>query len=281
MLYDLEDIGTWPHPLIVFLAEHEDFLQECRSYELTLYQRLSSNDDSVSWKARMEGDPYADNYNRLRPKINNYLKGNWIKGYHCTRLTKREVKNIKDHGLQVLSKSLLQKKLGWAIQDGYINEDERDLFLSNNQVLEKNRSGQICLVQSKSLLKEKLCVYRLFRSWGGEALYNSHEEEHTGVKLRNIGEPTIVVCKTLISDLTLYSRIEDIFVNNYMYQNGYQDFESEQNRKIESRVTSNISSEDIIDLVDFDDEQFLKFTSFDKWEKDYAIDPAYIHPRLK
>ncbi len=44
----------------------------------------------------------------------------------------------------------------------------------------------------RSVLRSEGAVGRLFRSWGGEALYNSHEDDlETGPLLRRIGTPCI------------------------------------------------------------------------------------------
>lgn len=101
-------------------------------------------------------------------------------GYHCTRLTPAEVGRLRREGLRALSPDLVRARL-----EALVNADEMSSaqcrFLCHPMVhshlTDRNgrRAGLVWLCPDRSTLRGAWGVYRLFRSWGGEALHAGFE----------------------------------------------------------------------------------------------------------
>ena len=63
-------------------------------------------------------------------------------------------------------------------------------------------------------MQHEPAVYRLLRSWGGEALYANHEADpQIGPLLREVGTPYIVVAAIPVEDIKTYVPIGERLVN--------------------------------------------------------------------
>jgi hypothetical protein len=92
-----------------------------------------------------------------------------------------EVEEITRCGLELLSVELLQRRLVTAQSVWALTAKQAARLLTRHQAADDNRSGRTAFVFTREQLKCQLDFKQLFRSWGGEALYNSHEDkEETG-----------------------------------------------------------------------------------------------------
>ncbi len=124
---------------------------------------------------------------------NQILAHERILAFHCTRLLPFEAAEIPATGLYPPSPTFLERRINRARDAGYLSAYICARLLAKNQAMDANRVGVIRFVTMKALLKEQSQVHRFFESWGGEALYFSHEKDPiTGPKLKSIGEPYIV-----------------------------------------------------------------------------------------
>jgi hypothetical protein len=51
-----------------------------------------------------------------------------VRAYHCTRLTYREVRNVRYDGLRLLTPELVQRRLQDAVTDGLRTPDEAAFY---------------------------------------------------------------------------------------------------------------------------------------------------------
>jgi hypothetical protein len=105
-----------------------------------------------------------------------------------------ERRDIGLNGLRVLTPELLEQRLRAARREGILSDEHLASLRTRNQAGDSNRRDRLALCFSRGLLEDEGGMKRLFRSWGGEALYNSHEDDaFTGPALMAIGRPCIIV----------------------------------------------------------------------------------------
>lgn len=127
-------------------------------------------------------------------RVETILAGKNLLGFHCTRLHADETRTILSEGLVPLSPELVAARVKDRVISGDITEEIAAKLLSQHQAADENRQGMIWFVFSKSVLADESGVWRLFRFWGGEALYGGHQEDPvSGPVLRRIGSPSIFV----------------------------------------------------------------------------------------
>jgi hypothetical protein len=56
------------------------------------------------------------------------LEGHLVRAYHCTRLTDREIRNVRRDGLRLLTPELVQRRLQDAVTDGLLMTDEATFY---------------------------------------------------------------------------------------------------------------------------------------------------------
>jgi hypothetical protein len=112
-----------------------------------------------------------------------------------------EIEEIGQRGLQLLSVELVRRRVEALKTTGTITDRQARRLLEHNQAAEDNRSGRTAFFFTRPQLKDA-GLDRLCRSWGGEALYNFHEDDpETGPLLRCIGIPCIVAVAVPVTNI--------------------------------------------------------------------------------
>lgn len=111
--------------------------------------------------------------------------------------------------MQLPNPVLLKKRLDELLHAGQIKKNIYDRLLSENQAGDDNRANMIWFCFFAPKFAGEMGIRRLFTSWGGEALYNSHESNpETGVVLTQIGCPCVI--EALVPILSLKSHSLEI-----------------------------------------------------------------------
>jgi len=112
-------------------------------------------------------------------------------------------------------------------------------------------------------------IGRFFSSWGGEALYNSHEEDQeTGPILRNIGTPCIIQANIPICALAKNYLVNKM-VRIYFKKRGLK---TEEPTRHEDYTKKPIPADDIVAIHRYPQKQFLKLSGCKKWRPEHQID---------
>lgn len=155
-------------------------------------------------------------YDELYAELKSLLQSHCLTGYHCTRQTAFEINEVRTHGLlpsspELLSQRIRRLNIPFSIQERLCNE---------NDASEENRKGMIwfCLFPP---VQQAVGVQRFFRSWGGEALYNSHESDpEIGPRLRQIGIPCVVEMKIPIHTMQHQFFVSAILKHHFGIEEG-------------------------------------------------------------
>ncbi len=134
MSIELDHIETWP-PKISELISSVTKLHENHEADEILRKKQKSERVYIPLRA----NAYKPDLEGVYDEIVCTLLGKTLVGYHASRLTDREINNVRTEGLKVLSEDLLAQKIANAIADGHISEERDSEFSNKNSADEKER----------------------------------------------------------------------------------------------------------------------------------------------
>ena len=156
--------------------------------------------------------------------------------------------------------------LQWRIKalqvTGQIGEAVAVKLAGRNQADEPARAGKLYFSFTEAPLKDELRVGDLFRYWGGEALYNSHDKDpQTGPVLAAIGSPRLVeVCLPVI-DLRTPALPMRQMTQQFLASRGL----SALDRDYVDSTTRPVAAASISRILSAQDVDFDSLTGFHKW----------------
>lgn len=264
---ELEDTQTWPKELSTLVFENKTLVISYHSERESIF--LETKDDPVL-RTYPPDNSYEDKYKDIVAQLTRILMQHNIIGYHCTRLTSDETKEIAESGMQILSCDLITKRLSYACQEKILSESDCKTLLKN--ALDNNwkhRAGMIWFCPNRSTLKEEYSVFRLFRSWSGEAVYCGYEEdENIGIKLRSIGMPCIIKCTIPLSSLPDCSDIAERFLSFFVSDEIEY---PEPTAGFDMPITRNLLNTEVLEIINIHNNSFEELTNYKNWDQHYSI----------
>lgn len=258
---DLESEETWPEELRSLLQERAGLLRDFER-ETARIERLC--DRNVQARIRPPVNPHERTRTAVLRRVEAIIAGKNLLGFHCTRLHEDEIRAILNEGLVPLSTELVTARVQSRVNSGDITEAVATKLLSHHQAADENRRGMIWFVFSKSILADGSGVWNLFRSWGGEALYQGHEEHSVcGTALRRIGSPSIVVASVPLGNtLEPMWPVGERFVARWLRQRRIR---THYPAEMEGYMSVRLVPERILKVIERDDPAFEKLTNCRKW----------------
>lgn len=264
---EIEDIESWPANFRVEAVKNKQLLI---SYHQE-YRRISRlGEEDLIARVHPPLNEFEAEYRALADRLETILSEHKIVGYHCTRLTVREIKTVKDFGLNILSKELVQKRLDNALRDQLLTKEEI-LYLKNSDNLKEclddrngGRTGMVWFCPNRSMLKHESGLYRLFRSWGGEALYWGHErDDNIAHAIRRLGKPCIVKCALPFYNAGHFSeRLSDRFLS-YVVSDVIEYPEPPVDFDMYSKQS--LAGTDVLEIIEISSPEFEQLTGFRSW----------------
>jgi hypothetical protein len=210
-IVDIEDPLTWPEALCELLARSKDVLSGCA--------RKEGEIDAVPGARFTTLNEFAGGKRDVVRRGEEILATSRILGFHCTRLLPYEVESVRNEGLKLPSPEFLRERIERAVREGYLRRSLANALSDKNQAEDSNRRGKIGFVHGSWSLKQS-GARPLLGSWGGEALYGSHEgDPMTGPVLRKLGEPYVVVAALPAKELRGCSLAKH-FINEFLISDG-------------------------------------------------------------
>jgi hypothetical protein len=126
--------------------------------------------------------------------VEDALTGCRVRAYHCTRLTPREVEDIRFGGLRPLSPEFTLARLTHAVEDGHLTDQEAALYGNTTLPKARNRAGRVWLFTDRASLASAPQIGYLVEVWGGEGInmvLGSRSVEMD--RLERVGTPSVVV----------------------------------------------------------------------------------------
>lgn len=244
---NIYEIASWPDHILNYMDNSmELFSAWC--------------DDSVpAGRRAMLARQFDNVVTKLRPNLENY----YMIGYHCTRLVDAEIEDIRNFGMRLLNPHVLKARIEGLVDQGYIDEIIAESLIENNEADDPYRKEMLWFCLFHPYHVGEMGISRLLRSWGGEALFNSHEGHPvTGAVLRNIGTASIIEVK--VPCISLPAPTFDLnFVNRYLAYKGLQDLNA---TLYETYINERIVKENLISIHRFPEESFVALTKCDTWD---------------
>ncbi len=260
-IVDYERPHAWPRALTELLDAHAEML---KAYERERARIDAICEEDISARINPPPNCYREQRDQVVGRADKILAGEQLLGFHCTRLANDEIADVRAHGLQLLSADFLQERICRRIKAGDIPESLRLRLLNEHQADDRYRQGCLCFVNMRSELKSESAVGRLFRSWGGEALYNSHEDDpETGPLFRQIGTPCIWLVSLPITRIkSPFDNVGERFVWADLVRCGIA---TDHGANIESRLAEPLPPDAIIDVVRYENPGFETLTGCSTW----------------
>lgn len=249
-----DDESTWPGPPVGFLEN---------SQELFLGWDILGDGRSRSTKAKQ--------YDRACAQLRDVLSPFHVLGWHCTRLTPAEISQMRKEGMQLPSPALLQARVGALVEAGTLSSKMASLLLSRHQAADSNRAGMIWFCFFPPVRAGQHGIERFFRCWGGEALYNSHEDDPvTAPVLARIGVPCLVEAAVPLAGLSPHSFLEEHLVRRFLLNRGHHTMECCDH---EDRCLVPLPAHCILRIIEHPTEEFCTLTGCSSWKPPL---PAFV-----
>ena len=196
--------------------------------------------------------------------LQDLLNGYSIIGWHCTRLTGEEIAAIVERGMQLPDSAMLHRRLDTLLRAGVLTTIVADKLKTTNQANDDNRAGMLWFCFYPPRLAGEDGIARFFRHWGGEALYNSHEDNpETGTAIARIGRPCLIEAMVPISGLNS-TRAAFNVARRHLIHRG---LETEEPIELEGPVRHPLAASAIRRVITFPEEDFVALTRCDAWRK--------------
>lgn len=239
----LHDLSTWPLDVLEYLETHHDLF--------------------LNWELR-NGKTRASDSDQAIYNLRRILRGDYtIHGYHCTRLADAEIQIIINGGMSLPNLDTLIERIRTVQSIGLLNADMADYLIGNNQADESNRAGMIWFCFFPPHYARQSGIERFFRSWGGEALYNSHERNPLlGAVLHGIGTPCIVEANVPVASLAYHGGLDFKMIRRFLVNRGFKTVEDLDH---EDSARSAIPAANIIRVIRYPDPEFIALTKCNQW----------------
>jgi hypothetical protein len=244
-IIDIQDGNTWPSELLTYLQEHRETFHSKEVY------------DPIKF------NPYA--YDSAIYGLRNVLNNYHLYGYHCTRLTEQEIRLIQQEGMSLPNKDVLNKRIDKLVGDGLLADDIASLLKSDNQADEDYRENRLWFCFFSPYEAHEWGIRRFFNSWGGEALYNSHEDNPVSAPILNkIGIPCIIEANVPISNLSKHTFLDIKVARQYLKNIGIKLTEPTDH---EDAALTPLPANHIIKISRYPEQRFLELTKCHDWEE--------------
>lgn len=241
-LLQLDQPDNWPADLQSYLCKHYDLF--------------------LGWETGI-GRPDEVAYDRAIYDLADILRRYAIIGWHCTRLTAPEARAIIKSGMQLPDGVMLGRRVDELVKAGQVSAAIALRLKSENQANDQNRKGMIWFCFFPPWLGGEGGIERFFRHWGGEALYNSHEDDATtSPVLGRIGNPCLVEADVPLEVLENRTGLAFKVVHRYLISRGYQTGEPVAH---EDRAKTAIPATSIRRIIRFPDPEFCTLTGCSTW----------------
>lgn len=241
-IIDLDNAKSWPNELLAYLDVHHQIF--------------------LNWETRITRvDPAA--YDESIAGLVDVMQAYAVVGWHCSRLTDREVAAINATGMQLPNAAMLNHRIDAVAQEGLISSGIVERLRAKNQAHEANRAGMIWFCFFPPRIAGESGVGDLLRFWGGEALYNSHDRHpETSAALRAVGTPAIVEATVPVALLGAHVGLAFKLVRTYLIDRGYN---AKGSRDCEGNIKLPLPPDCIRRVICFPHPDFLNLSGCKQW----------------
>jgi len=255
----LDSIETWPTSIRDILASEEVQLRSYVEAERMYEERLR---DDVMLRLQPWANPYESGWQEAAGRVRELAEAYPVVGFHCTRLTRDEIDDVRSNGLRPLSPCFTSQRVDRRVRDGLISPRSAHEFKAANETTAGNRRGMIWFFHCLSTLRDEGAIYRLFRSWGGESIYCRHETNwRPHPVLSRIGTPCIVVATLQPSDVGGLRSFEERLILVWLDRNRANAYSHDCDTRVQNRVVP------VLEVIEYADPRFEQLTGCSQWSQ--------------
>lgn len=260
MTISLDDEATWPPEVSQLLEAHLSVLQ---AYEQDRRRINAQLERDVTLRYSTPSNPHALLRDQVIARCDAALADHTLVGLHCTRLHDDEIAAVQRDGLWPLSSEGLVGRVQARVAAGDIPDYLGIRLFGAHQAGDRHRTGLIWFIFTHATLRDEHAVCRFFQSWGGEALYNSHEhDDETGPLLRGIGVPCIVEAAVPADRLHLFGSVGEALLAIYL---GRRRIPTARIDGVEGYIQGQLEAAHIRRVVRASDPAFQQLTQHHQW----------------
>lgn len=260
MTISLDDEATWPPEVSQLLEARLSIL---RAYEQERQRIDAQLERDVTLRYNSPPNSHAPLRDQIIARCDAALADHTLVGLHCTRLHDDEITAIQRDGLWPLSPERLVGRVQARVAAGDISDHLGKRLLGAHQAGDRYRAGLIWFIFTRATLQDEHAVCRFFQSWGGEALYNSHEhDEETGSLLRGIGVPCIVEAAVPADRLHLFGSVGEALIAVYL---GRRRIPTTRSGGVEGHIQGQLGAAHIRRIIRASDPVFQQLTRHRRW----------------
>ena len=252
----LDDIGTWPTQISNLLTEVESNIHKYRTRELEIDNAAKSN---VLLRYQRPINEYNSYWSDAISRIKYFINESMIVGFHCSRLTNDEIASVRQNGLLPLAYEYTIRRIDIIKKAGLISPIVAQELIEKNESRAQNRNGNVCFFHALRTLKDDVGLYRLFRAWGGEAIYLNHENnQQVFQEIIKIGTPCIVVASLQPEEVGFFNDIAPRIINTWLDRNALTEYSQDCDTIVKREVS-------VLEIIDRDDPRFEELTDCTNW----------------
>ena len=243
----LETPNSWPIGLLNVLENHYDLF--------------------LAWKKGLTVN-CVKAYDQAIDDVERQLQLYSIVGWHCTRLTDNEISTFLTEGIQLPNATVLDRRIDECVKANLLTHEIVATLKGTNQAQDSNRAGKFYFCFFIPAIAGESGISRFFRYWGGEALYNSHEDNPVISKaLSAFGTPCVITVDVPIASLKKNNSLACNIVQRFLISKGYSTGES---INFVSGINQGLSPENIRGIVRFPTSEFFSLTGCSSWVRKLA-----------
>jgi len=148
-----------------------------------------------------------------------------------------------------------------VVADRLVSAAIGDRLQCENQAADEYRAGRLWFCFFPPHIGGESGIERFFRSWGGEALYNTHERDpQTGPALSVIGTPCLIHARVAIASFKDSAGLAFKVVQKFLVGRGHATSEPSDH---EDSARQPIPASNILRIVKFPERDFIELTKCD------------------
>jgi hypothetical protein len=192
----LDKFDTWPKRILEVI--------EGSKKELLGYLK-----ERVEYRHNRPDNIYEKSWCNALEIIESELQNTNFIGFHCSKLLDFEMSDILTFGLRPLEVEFSNSRVHKVHELGLIGEELKKKLLNKEEISADNRKGRICFFHTIAALKVEWGLRRLFKCWGGEAMYLNFEQN---TDLQKFGTPCIVIASLKRENLNTFHKLSELII---------------------------------------------------------------------
>lgn len=215
---DIWDVATFEPELTAMLAESSDLITSYWSEDARLFRER----EAQTVRGPPEQNRFGQRYIELKETVGRLMENRRIRAWHYTRLTDREVADIRARGMLPMTLAIIRDRLDALVAEGAIDAATADELYDASpyhRQLDGNREDRTWLA-AEPFPPDASDVDELLAPWGGESIAFNHRSGPLRDLLEGIGRPRVIEMMVPLSATTRAYEVGCAAIDAYSFKLG-------------------------------------------------------------